>query len=512
MSQYLKNLPESTSVKPILGSTRQELFSELKKLNFVAKGLPEKVGGTWTWDTFQTWLKARRDIESMGSLKPPASLATASSANAAAASAPMPFGSVPAVTTAEDRIRQAEERKNRKRQKDLEYSRERRNREKDEYDDMQQKVEALQRIQAGLKDEESRLTSLLAEARNQVDIHLYGKPSGRNDGASSSRKPAATDGAAIPSSSERSYLNQGSAGDNGKKKSSAKERSRKNKSPRRSSSLRGSSSAPEERRDVAGEAPVLPSGDSASNSTSQGHSSFATMPSPPAVAARTGVSQDMFPLGSMQDERAHLGVSSLGMPFQSNEHLLSLLLQQQRSQQAQGYASQLHQLEQLRLQEQSRGLMLSQLGGVPNSFGVPVYLSLPPHLQRNDSRLVGQDGATSSAAAVSALAAQHFDRNNEGADLAALRSMLERRRGAGSTPLSSGPSATSTASASLGSQLQMLQLLSRQHQQNAYPVHVLQSLPPQLMQASLSYAAPGTSNVDEAQDIEALLMQRYRAS
>lgn len=493
MSQYLKNLPGSTSVHPILGTTSQELFSELKKLHFVAKGLPEKMGGTWTWDTFQTWLKARRDIESMGSFKPSAALASASSIPGTT----LPFGSIPAVTTAEDRIRQAEERKNRKRQKDLEYSRERRNREKDEYDVMQQKVEALQQVQSDLKGEEARLTSLLAEARNQVDIHLYGKPAGRNDGASSSQVPASSEGTAIPELSNRSHPSQGRAVDNGKKRSAGKERAKK-KSPRRSSSLHGSS-ATDERSDIAGATPALASGDSASISTSQAGTIAATVPPPPAVAARGGLSQDMFPLGSLQDDRAHLGVASMGFPLQSNDQLISLLLQQQRNQQA---ASQLHQLEQLRLQEQTRGLMLSQLGGVPPGYGVPLFMSMPSHLHPNDSRTVGQDGPS--------LPTSHHHRN-EAADLAALRSMLERRLGTNSTPVSSAPSATSTASSSLGSQLQMLHLLNRQ-QQNAYPIHVLQSLPPQLVPNSLSYAAPTTSNIGDAQDIEALLMQRYRAS
>jgi hypothetical protein len=502
MSQYLKNLPDSTSVRPILGSTSQELFNELKKLNFAAKGLPEKMGGTWTWDTFQTWLKARRDIESMGNSKPSAVLASASSIAAVS----MPFGSIPAVTTAEDRIRQAEERKNRKRQKDLEYSRERRNREKDECDDTQQKVEALQRIQAGLKEEESRLMLLLADARNHVDIHLYGKPSGRNDVASSSQVPESVGGAAIASSPERSHPRQASDGDNSKRKSQAKERSKK-KPPRRSSSLRGSGAA-EERTDNAGVA-ILPSEDSATIDSTQTGTRLGTLPSPSAAAARGGHPQDMFPQGPLQADRVQFGAPSLGLPFQSsNDHLLSMLLQQQRSQQAQGFASQLHHLEQLRLQEQTRGLMLSQLGAVPPGYGVPLYLSMPSHLQANDARMVGQDGSTLPAAGIASMPAPHPHRH-EAADLAALRSMLERRLG--TTNATSAPPATSATSASLGSQLQMLQLLNRQ-QQNAYPMHVLQSLPPQLVPNSLAYAASGSSNMDEAQDIEALLMQRYRAS
>lgn len=67
-----------------------------------------------------------------------------------------------------DRDRLLQERRTRKRKKDLAYSRDRRRKEKDEMDGLQEQVKALSKVNDGLRREEARLAILLVNSQNEV--------------------------------------------------------------------------------------------------------------------------------------------------------------------------------------------------------------------------------------------------------------------------------------------------------------------------------------------------------
>lgn len=378
------------SIAHVLGSTSKELGEKLKKLHFTPKGIPEKIGGRWSWDNFETWLKARRDIEGMEDSKPPAS--ETSTASQSRASLP-PAHALPPITTAEDRIRMAEERRNRKRQKDLEYSRDRRVREKGECGTIQGQVDALQRTNLMLRAEESRLCNLLNTARVHVEIYLYGKPLSTPAGGALSTPPRSGQGA--PGPSQELPLRMHSH-------PSLEVAPNHTPMPPPAGGLGTSRRSPE-----AASARETSAVDLVPTGYERGMGvPIHTMSVGQLEAAARGVpTLDLFSRYTIQPDRIHTVVPSYGMMAQFDDRHLALLIQRQQQHPHQPLNHHplafqpalppFQQLDPLLRGNPSQGLVLSQLGALPPYVGVPIMLSSAPQRAYHEPPPPGTAGGDS---------------------------------------------------------------------------------------------------------------------
>jgi hypothetical protein len=262
----------------------------------------------------------------------------------------------------------------------LEYSRDRRVREKGEHGTIQEQVDALQKTNNTLKAEESRLSGLLNLARVHVEIHLYGRPLGASHNQ--------------PTLQVQRYSASGTG-----------QPPNPNLAP------------PPDGNDGGGSKSLTPPDVSARESSAgglfqPGYERVMGVPNhamPTAQwdsAARGAVpSLDLFSRGTIQAERIHTAVPSYGVPMPFDESLLALLLQGQQHppqplnhhhhplafQQAFPAFQQLDPL--LRGGDFSRGLAFSQFGGAfPPGVAGPIRMYPAPPRAYHEAPAPGPAG------------------------------------------------------------------------------------------------------------------------
>jgi len=163
------------SMKNIFCDSPEEALNKLTKLGFAKDGLPEAVGGTWSYSHFHKWLKSMR---SSGPSKTSEAAVASSSrthhfrnistvSESSSESSPAKRG--PPITL--DKLADVaceqliQDRKKRKRMMDAKYAQKRRKREKEEEDRLQSQCLELSKKNMDLAEEEKCLLRLLSEAK-----------------------------------------------------------------------------------------------------------------------------------------------------------------------------------------------------------------------------------------------------------------------------------------------------------------------------------------------------------
>jgi len=138
---------------------RQEILRELEADGIPQSTLPKLLGGSWSYETFDTWFDLQRKGTNM-------ELVCA----AAVASEGEKMAAIDDSLVEASRFARAEERKERKRQLDVIYARKRREREKEDTESLQEQCYRLNQANVALKEQGEKLERLLGEARRMVEV------------------------------------------------------------------------------------------------------------------------------------------------------------------------------------------------------------------------------------------------------------------------------------------------------------------------------------------------------
>lgn len=139
---------------------RQEILRKLHTDGIPQSALPSALGGSWCYETFDSWFELQRKGTSL-------ELGCATSAVIESDE------KIPAIDDSfveASRVARAEERKERKRQLDVIYARKRREREKEDTDSLQEQCYRLNQANVALKEQGDNLERLLGEARRMVEV------------------------------------------------------------------------------------------------------------------------------------------------------------------------------------------------------------------------------------------------------------------------------------------------------------------------------------------------------
>ena len=139
---------------------RQEILRVLEADGIPQSTLPKLLGGSWTYETFDTWFDLQRKGTNMELV-------------CAAAAVSEVDEKMPAIDDSlveASKFARAEERKERKRQLDVIYARKRREREKEDTEGLQEQCYRLNQANVALKEQGEKLERLLGEARRMVEV------------------------------------------------------------------------------------------------------------------------------------------------------------------------------------------------------------------------------------------------------------------------------------------------------------------------------------------------------